>query len=356
MSLSRRSALGALAGLSITAVAMAAPGGSAQAARSSATKTTVTGAQGQWRARTPMPQARGEVGAAVLDGRLYVVGGTLQQDDSAPVWASDVVTGYDPRTDRWSTHAPLPRPLTHVAMAALGGRLYAIAGFTDAVHLNPQPVAYVYDPAADQWSRLPDLPEKLGSVAVAAVDGRLHVIGGRDSRSVVTIADPPISLGYGTVNSHFVYDPRLRRWSTARRLPGEARDHVGVAVLGCDIHVFGGRVADVTDNLPRHDVYHTRTGRWSTAAPLPVPRSAGAAVVLDGRIVYAGGECGSGGDTFGDVTVYDPASDRWSAGSPLPQSRHGFGAGAVRGRAYFAAGAPTCGGGASKDILELRLS
>ncbi|EDY48913.1 Kelch repeat-containing protein [Streptomyces clavuligerus] len=349
MSLSRRSALGALAGLSITAVGLAAPRTSARAMGAAAD------GQDHWRAGTPMPQARAEVGAAALDGRLYVVGGTLQRDDAAPVWASDVVTSYDPRTDRWSSHAPLPRPLTHVGVAALDGRLYAFGGFTDAVHLNPQPVAYAYHPAGDRWSRLPDMPEKLGSVAVAAVDDRLHLIGGRASTSVVTIPDPPISLGYGTVNSHLVYDPRRCRWTTAQPLPGAARDHAGVAVLGRDIHVFGGRTADVTDNLARHDVYRTGTGRWGTAAPLPAPRSAGAAVVLDGRIVYAGGECGSDGGTFGDVTVYDPESDNWSAGSPLPRSRHGFGAGAVRGRAYFAAGAPTCGGGASKELLELRL-
>ncbi|MEC3997034.1 hypothetical protein VSR01_27420 [Actinacidiphila sp. DG2A-62] len=302
-----------------------------------------------------MPLARAEVGAAALDGRLYVVGGTLQRDNAAPVWKSDVVTSYDPRTDRWSSHAPLPRPLTHVGVAALDGRLYAFGGFTDAVHLNPQPVAYVYHPARDRWSRLPDMPQKLGSVAVAAVDGKLHLIGGRESTSVVTTPDPPVSMGFGTVNSHFVYDPRRRQWSTAQPLPGEPRDHAGIAVLGCDIHVFGGRVADVTDNLTRHDVYHTGTGRWTTAAPLPAPRSAGAAVVLNGRIVYAGGECSSAGATFGDVAVYDPESDIWSAGSPLPQSRHGFGAGALRGRAYFAAGSPTCGGGASKDTLELHL-
>ncbi|MFF7610238.1 Kelch repeat-containing protein [Streptomyces parvulus] len=349
MPLSRRSALAALAGLSITAVGFTAPHDMARAGEWG------TDDIPRWRYRAPMPAGRAEVGAAVLDGRLYVVGGTLQRDNTEPVWASDVVTSYDPRTDRWSSHAPLPRPLTHVGVAALGGRLYAFGGFTDAVHLRPQPAAYVYHPAGDRWSRLPDMPRRLGSVAVAAVGGRLHVIGGRESTSIVTIPEPPISLGFGTVNSHYVYDPRRCRWTTAPSLPGEPRDHAGIAVLGGDIHVFGGRVADVADNLARHDVYDTRAGRWTTAAPLPTPRSAGAAVVLSGRIVYAGGECGSDSGTFGDVTVYDPHSGVWSTGSALPQSRHGFGAGAIHGRAYFAAGAPTCGGGASKDTLELRL-
>jgi N-acetylneuraminic acid mutarotase len=246
-------------------------------------------------------------------------------------------------------------------VAALHGKLYAFGGFTDIVHLDPRPVAYAYDPRRDSWDRLPDVPQALGSVGVAAVGGELHLLGGRDSRTVAPVPGTPISQGLGTVRTHLVYDPQRRRWSTAEPLPGEPRDHAGIAVLGRSIHVVGGRVEDVADNLARHDVYDTRTGRWTTAAALPVPRSAGAAVVLDGRIVYAGGECRSPGaadpsGTYDDVTAYDPRTDRWTALAPLPQGRHGFGAARVGGRAHFVAGAPTCGGGASAENLELDLA
>lgn len=318
--------------------------------------------QAEWRDRAPMPEARAEVGVAALGGRLYVVGGTVQRGDEAPTYATTLVTSYDPRSDRWSEHAPLPRPLSHVGVAALHGRLYAFGGFTDIVHLDPQRLAYVYNPQDNAWSRLPDMPRKLGSVGVAAVDGKLHLIGGRDSRTTVTVpgTEPPILMGLGTVRTHMVYDPVRRSWSEAAPLPGESRDHAGVAVVGHRIHVFGGRVEDVDDNLTRHDVYNTRTRRWTTAAPLPTPRSAGAAAVLESRIVYAGGECkpdGTAGPagTYDDVTAYNPRTDRWATLSPLPQGRHGFGAAQVGGRAYFVGGALTCGGGATVDTLALNL-
>lgn len=344
----------AIGGLAVVAVAPMAPVTSAQAASH--------GQHGhaQWRARAAMPEARAEVGVAALGGRVYVVGGTVQRGAEAPEYATTLVTSYDPRTNTWSRHAPLPRPLSHVGVAASGGRLYAFGGFTDIVHMDPQPVAYAYDPRRDRWAQLPDMPHKLGAVGVAAVDGKLHLIGGRDSRTVVTVpgVDPPLSMGLGTVRTHLVYDPVRRRWSEAAPLPAVSRDHAGVAVVGHHIHVVGGRVEDVDDNLARHDVYNTRTGRWRSAAPLPTPRSAGAATVLDGRIVYAGGECRADASTdpngtYDDVTAYNPRTDRWTHLAPLPRARHGFGAARVGGRAYFVGGALTCGGGASADTLEL---
>lgn len=350
-------AVAAMTGLSLTAAATVTPAASALG-------TERTGRyQAEWQSRAPMPEARAEVGVAALGGRVYVVGGTVQRGGGALEFATTLVTSYDPRAGRWSQHAPLPQPLTHVGVAALGGKLYAFGGFTGIVHQHPQRAAYVYEPRGDRWTALPDMPQNLASVAVAAVDGTLHVIGGRDSHINVQIpgTEPPIFQGFGTVRTHLVYDPARRRWSQAAPLPVEPRDHAGIAVLGHRIHVFGGRVADVADNLARHDVYDTRTRRWSTAAPLPTPRSSGAAVVLDGRIVFAGGECKSPGGAdpagvYDDVTAYNPHTDRWTTLTSLPQARHAFGAARVGDRAYFIGGALVCGGGASADTLELKLT
>ncbi|MET9566402.1 Kelch repeat-containing protein [Streptomyces tauricus] len=339
---------------------LAAAGVSALSRQSSAQATghpTLPTPRGLWRARSPLPVKRAEVGVAAVGGRLYVVGGTAQRDDEAPVWATTEVHSYDPRQDEWSSHAPLPKPLTHVGVAALGGRLYAFGGFTSPVHMNPQRDAYVYDPRHDVWDRFPDMPVALGSIGVAAVDGRLHLLGGRDSHRVVTPEGSPFSLGYGSVRTHHVFDPRRNTYVTADLLPTEGRDHAGVAVLDGMIHVVGGRTEDPDDNLTRHDVYDVRRRCWARATPLPTARSAGAAVVLGTRLVYAGGECRPGGstETFDDVTVYDPRTQQWNAVTALPGSRHGFGAAQIDGHAYFVAGSPDCGGGASDDTQELTI-
>jgi hypothetical protein len=348
--------------LRVTTAAVAAAGGlvltsaatPAVAARPTATTAPV---RADWSNAAPSPDKRAEVGVGALGGRVYEVGGTIQRGEARAEWATTSVTSYDPATRSWAQHAPLPRPLTHVGVAALAGKLYAFGGFTSPVHMSPQSAAYAFDPKVNRWEQLPDMPQKLGSVSVVAVDGRLQLLGGRDSHEIEEQPGSPFPLGFGTVRTHLVYDPVRHSWSTAAPLPVEPRDHAGTVVIGHRIHVFGGRTGDVDDNLDRHDVYDTRTGRWSTAAPLPVPRSAGAATVMGGRIVYAGGECKSVGTSqaYDDVTVYTPRTDQWVSVAAMPQAKHAFGAATVGDRAYFLGGAQSCGGGASDDTLQLRL-
>lgn len=329
-----------------------------------------------WTEKAPIPVGMAEVGVAELDGKVYAIGGTEQEPDLPPVFVSSLNMMYDPARDAWQARAPLPHASTHVGVAALDGKLYAIGGFANIVHMEPQDSAFVYDPQTDAWSALPGLSTPRGSVAVAAVGGKIHAFGGRESTQVVKVPLPPeqadlfegdLFEGFGTVTTHEVFDPATRRWSEAAPVPGPARDHVGIAVLGGKVHLFGGRTADVVDNLGRHDVYDPATDTWASAAPLPRPRSSGAYTVLDGLIVYAGGECKPGSEpntpstdgdantAYDDVSAYDPAGDRWVSLAPLPGARHAFGAATVGDTTYFVGGAPVCGGGTVTDTLALKL-
>ena len=317
-----------------------------------------TSAGGTWTSKAPLPVAISEVGVGPVDGKIYVVGGTEQSGA-----ATTLNMMYDPATGGWQQRAPLPRTLHHVGVAELGGKLYAIGGLTENVHMGPQNLALLYDPQTDHWSELPPLSIPRGSIAVAAFLGKIHIFGGRTSEKVVKVPLPggtEMLVGMGTTTTHEIYDPAGGTWSQSEPLPGPPRDHMGIAVLDGKIHVFGGRIEDFSNLLDRHDVYDPETNTWTSAAPLPRPRSAGAFTVLNGLIIYAGGECKPGGqpftpNVFDDVSAYDPTTDTWTALTPLPQARHAFGAATVAGVAYFAGGAPVCGGGASTSLLALTL-
>lgn len=319
---------------------------------------------GTWTRKTPLPVAISEVGVGEVDDKIYVVGGTEQRGSAPATGASTLTMMYDPARDRWEERAPLPRPLSHVGVAALAGKLYALGGLSDNVHLGPQSLALVYDPRTNRWSELPPLSSPRGSVAAAACGDRIHALGGHDSRETTRLAPPgrpQMLVGIGTVATHEAFDPASSTWSPRSPLPGPPRDHMGVVALAGKIHVFGGRINDYSDMLDRHDVYDPASDVWAPAAPLPRPRSAGAFTVLDDLIIYAGGECKPGGlpftrNAFEDVTAYDARSDTWLTLSPLPEGRHAFGAATVAGVAYFAGGALLCGGGASMDLLALTLS
>lgn len=319
---------------------------------------------GRWTSKAPMPVAMAEVGVGEVDGKIYVVGGTEQRGKGPPIWASKVTLMYDPASDRWTERAPLPIGLSHAGVAAVDGKLYAVGGFTTPVHIGPKSVAFAYDPRANRWQRIADISSARGSIATVSLGGKLHIFGGRISTEIVKLpvppGTPPMSQAFGLVTTHQIYDPATGRWSSGAPEPDPARDHVGVVVFDGKVHLFGGRTRDVVDNLARHDVYDPRTDSWSTAAPLPKPRSSGAFTVLDGKIIYAGGECRPGGkpgslNTFSDVTAYDPSTDSWSTLKPLPQARHAFGAATIGGVSYFIGGATTCGGGTSRNVFALQL-
>ena len=67
-----------------------------------------------WTTGASMPTARTEVAGAVLDGKIYVIGG---YDESGKT--TDVVEVYDPLTDRWSRASSLPEPEDHAAVCYL---------------------------------------------------------------------------------------------------------------------------------------------------------------------------------------------------------------------------------------------
>lgn len=71
-----------------------------------------------------MPHPRLNPGAAVLDGKIYVVGGE-KQDFSGPISTVDV---YDPSTDSWTVETPMPSVRRLLGAAVVKNVLYAVGG------------------------------------------------------------------------------------------------------------------------------------------------------------------------------------------------------------------------------------
>ena len=91
-----------------------------------------------------MATARSEHGVAVLDGKLYAVGGYSNDDG---ILSS--VERYDPAANAWEEVAPMAEAREAHAMAVLEGKLYAVGG-QDAGY-NALSSVERYDPAANAW-------------------------------------------------------------------------------------------------------------------------------------------------------------------------------------------------------------
>ena len=68
-----------------------------------------------WETMAPMPTARRSFGVAVLDGKLYVVGGEMPWDARL----LKVVERFDPATNTWEELAPMATLRTNPGVAVL---------------------------------------------------------------------------------------------------------------------------------------------------------------------------------------------------------------------------------------------
>jgi N-acetylneuraminic acid mutarotase len=127
-----------------------------------------------------MPTPRVGPAAAAIDGKLYVVGGA---DFGVPASGPQhnvffaTLEVYDPALKTWdTTRASMPTARREPAAAVLDGRLYVMGGMGVA---GVTGVVEAYDPCTNAWSPVAPLPTPRSS-AVAGVLGRtIHLVGGR---------------------------------------------------------------------------------------------------------------------------------------------------------------------------------
>ena len=171
-----------------------------------------------WREEAALPGGpRGALGLAATATRLVAVGGVTA--DGAAVATTEV---YDVDTGEWRSGPNLALAREHLAVAAKGDRVYAVAG--RAGGLGNFTAVESLDPASDRaWRTEPDLADSRGGIAAATVDGRLCVAGGEEAA--------------GTIASVECLDGD--DWTRAARL--EKPRH-GLAVMALDgrLHVVAG--------------------------------------------------------------------------------------------------------------------
>ena len=178
----------------------------------------------RWIALAPLPQPLGAAAAAVLDGRIHVVGGAIGAgfDNRRTV---NVHYVYDPASNTWQQDAvPLPFPREHLNLIADDSRLYAIGGRVDS-YLQNTATVYVLDHGDTAWRMVSLMPTARSGTEAALLDGRIFVFGGE-------------KFG-GVFNETEMYEPSTNRWSTLTPMP-VGRHGTGAAVVGHMIYIPAG--------------------------------------------------------------------------------------------------------------------
>jgi hypothetical protein len=274
-----------------------------------------------WKAKKPMTVARAYLGVAVVDGKIYAIGGdegsetgNCMTGTSMTYNVVNVTEAYDPILDSWSSKSPMPTSRALFGTAVYKKKIYCIGGYNGAtVFYGPESYNWkteyydvganeVYDPALDTWETKTSMPTPRFSAATNIVNGKIYVIGGHTQKDL-----------WRDFNLNEVYDPESDSWT--KRTPAPLNVSCSAsAVVDNKIYVLG---EDPNANW-RHRImtYDPASDSWSIGGFAPVSHAATLGATTGVRApkrIYFFDE--------NQTDVYNPSSGTWTTGTAAPTIR-----------------------------------
>jgi len=138
-----------------------------------------------WSTMASIPTPVSNYASAVLDNKIYVIGGRTATDVSYVANTTDMVQIFDPKTNQWTIGKPIPNATYNAGACSTSGllapkRIYVVGGWkTD---LNQ-----VYDPKTGSWSLAANLPKIRSGLSLVNVNDVLYAVGGSNGTVHVTV-------------------------------------------------------------------------------------------------------------------------------------------------------------------------
>ncbi|WP_214073266.1 kelch repeat-containing protein [Mucilaginibacter sp. dw_454] len=211
---------------------------------------------------------------------------------------------YDTKTDNWQALAGLPegRRRGGAGAAVHNGKLYLVCGILHGHHDGTNGLFDEYDPKANTWTSLPDAPHIRDHSMAVVVKDKLYAIGGRNTS--LHDAGNFMSFFDKVVLDVDCYDFKTGKWSTLpAKLPMGTGGGNCVNLDGKIFYIGGERATGTKPNGPQTDVFYldpeTDT-QWHPAPSLNKARNGVGAAVYNHHIYIAGGASGDIGlERFG---------------------------------------------------------
>jgi hypothetical protein len=309
----------------------------------------VRAAEDYWVTKESVQQARSDLGVAVVNGKIYAIGGntesgnvpnTSENDYKALGWIVATNEEYDPSTNTWAFKKLMPTPRCNFGITVYQTKIYCIGGIINRFggQISYTAVNEVYDPATDAWETKTPMPNATSAHA-SVVDGKIYLVGGGSN---------------GNLNQ--VYDPVADSWTIKEPMP------VAIGIDNPPPNTLSTLVSAVVDDeiymmsfkflwdkwTTNIGIYNPRTDSWSIreSSPSSFPeegnwwsQAAGATTgVLAAEQIYV---------FFGRYPcyaplvpnlAYDPSSDIWTVAAAVPTYRQNFGVAVLNDTIYVIGG------------------
>ncbi len=188
------------------------------------------GASAVWEDLPAGPPLQG-MNLAAFGGMVYRVGGMEPRNapgEKTDNWSVKSAARFDPASRQWEELPPLPAPRSSHDVAIIDNKLYVVGGWDMAgAQGNTWPTSMVYldlhDVAAG-WRELPQ-PFQRRALIAAVHDNKLFVFGGFDPND-----DPSRRVD--------IFDPREGRWSQGPGLPGGSMNGFAPAACQHDRQLY----------------------------------------------------------------------------------------------------------------------
>ena len=312
-----------------------------KSATATVTVTTSAAAAVNFKPTGSMALARaGHTATLLLDGNVLVVGGCDQAggDYCSPYASSEL---YDPAHGVFTATGSMGTGReSHTAVLLSDGRVLVAGGWNGA--LNPDSTAELYDPSTRSFSPTGSMgTARVWHVATLLPGGKVLITGGKAT---------PDGTGLATAE---VYDPATNSFSPTGNMATGRTNGTATRLQNGKVLIAGGW-AGGSSPVALAELYDPGTGKFTPTGSMTVGRNGQTATLLtNGHVLVAGGypNTGNANDTA-SAELYDPHSGSFSATGSMADKRNGHSATLLLDGRVLVAGGVHMPGGNTAELFD----